>query len=225
MGRAVKRVVLTQRTMVASTGEVRDCLDQAWAPLLTGWGYVPVPLPTLVGDVAPVLDAVAPEAVILTGGDDLAGMAGPAGVDGVDPTPQRDEVEAAVVAWCRASAIPIVGVCRGMQLLARSNGATLVPVDGHVARRHRVLLEGAPLHRDGSDEVNSYHRFAVAGAGVPTGVRPFAWDDDRNIEAFVHRHRPEAGLMWHPERERERDPGAGSWPVLVLRALLEGVAG
>jgi gamma-glutamyl-gamma-aminobutyrate hydrolase PuuD len=209
--RAVIRVALTQRTVTAATGEVRDCLDQRWVSLLEPAGALALPLPTLVADLDGHLAALAPDAVILTGGNDLASLPG-----AKDPTPERDDLERRVVAWCRENDVCLVGVCRGMQLLAQLHGIPLRRVDGHVARRHRVRIEGAPGNSDGIHEVNTFHSYVVAAADLPPSLRAFAWDDDGNVEGFEHREARQVGLMWHPEREPARD----AWGARVLLDLL-----
>jgi putative glutamine amidotransferase len=175
-----------------------------------------VPMPTALSSPDRHLAALAPDVVLLTGGDDLVGIAG-----AQHTTPARDALEARVVAWCDASRVPVIGVCRGMQLLARLSGASLVHVDGHVARRHPVIVRGGPGMTDGEHEVNSYHRYGLAASDLPSNLRPFAWDLDGHVEGFAHRDTPQFGLMWHPERVA----ASGEWAASVLEVLVRQVAG
>jgi len=209
------RVALTQRAVTdAATGEERDCLDQRWAALLERWDMLALPLPSALAGPERHLDALGLDAVLLTGGNDLAALPG-----ATTASPPRDVFEQRVVAWCRERSVPVVGICRGMQLLAHLAGARLVEVDGHVGVRHplRVQVNGDAGH---AEVVNSFHRFAVPAADLPPRLEAFAWDDGGHVEAFRDRAHREAGVMWHPERESE----PSRWGAAVLRELLEVAA-
>jgi gamma-glutamyl-gamma-aminobutyrate hydrolase PuuD len=206
-------VVLTQRIIRADNGELRDCLDQRWARLFETWQLLVVPLPTTTADVYRYLDSVRPVTVVLTGGNDLLVLPNP-----MDPTPARDRLEHHVIDWCTSRRVPLVGVCRGMQLLAHAHGAVLSRVPNHVAVRHRVLVQNGPGGVQGWREVNSFHSGSVPGENVPPVLRPWAWDETGNVEAFVHRQLPQAGVMWHPERETD----LMAWTVTSFRSLVAG---
>lgn len=210
------RVALTQRTVTEPIGEVRDCLDQRWASLLESWAMLPLPLPTALSSPDRYLAELAPAVVLLTGGDDLAVVA-----DAQHKTPGRDALEGEVVEWCGARRVPVIGICRGMQLLAHLSGTPLVRVEGHVARRHPVIVRDGPGMTDGAHEVNSYHCYGISRSQLAPILRPFAWDADGHVEAFANRCLPQFGVMWHPEREAD----SAAWPARVLKSLVRQVAG
>jgi gamma-glutamyl-gamma-aminobutyrate hydrolase PuuD len=197
------RVAVTQRVVVApDTGERRDALDQRWAPLLEGAGIAAVLMPNRLADVARWAVDLDIGAVLLTGGDDLAALGG--------TTPERDAVEHALIDWAQDRAVPVLGVCRGLQLIAARAGAELRRVEGHVAVAHAVSTP------DGSDEVNSFHRWGFDR--VPSGFVGTATAPDGTIEAMRHAMLPVRGIMWHPERyatPRPRD-------MRLLRDALTG---
>lgn len=117
------------------------------------------------------------------------------------PDPPRDVFEAALIRGALERGMPVLGVCRGMQVMNHHLGGTLARVHGHVAKRHALrVAAGAPLLA-GHAEVNSYHGWGIEAAGVAADLVALAWSEDGSVEACRHRRLPWIGIMWHPERE------------------------
>jgi len=194
------RIGLTQRVeVVESYAEHRDCLDQAWARLLCDLGFTPVPLSNCVADVGQYVTSLGLHGVILTGGNDLECTAG-----GIQVAPERDRFEHSLIEFSVAEALPLFGVCRGMQMLVVHHGGSLSRVEGHVARPHTILAieESVPeyfcdIQRT---EVNSYHGYGVTADGLGKDIRGIAVASDGTIEAVSHRTLCQSAVMWHPER-------------------------
>lgn len=170
--------------------EDRECLDRRWAPLLLAADLLPV---VALSGAPPgaLLDAVRPAGVILTGGNDLGALGGD------DLSAARDAFELALLGAARERGLPVLGVCRGAQLLAWEAGGTLARVDGHVATTHGLRVEaGAPFASLVTElgAVNSYHGFGVTALDATVIARA----DDGTVEAFARGR--ELALMWHPER-------------------------
>lgn len=184
------RIALTQRVVVAAgTGERRDCLAQDWGYRFCQWDMVPMPVPNGLDDPFRLLSHWAPDLLVLTGGDDLGA------------TPDRDATEEALLEGALAAGLPVLGVCRGLQLINRHFGGVLAAVEGHVASRHAVRIEPPWQEFYGAAaEVNSFHSWGVAPPGLGKGLVPAAFDPDGRIEAFHLPGRPLAAVMWHPER-------------------------
>jgi len=195
----MKRIALTQRVeQVPGYGEKRDCLDQQWARLLISLGYCPVPLANLVDDVALYVATLQLDGVILTGGNDLCDSEG-----GSNLAPERDRFEHLLLEVCAERRLPVLGVCRGLQLMNVHYGGSVTPVHNHVNRRHQVSLAQGFL--DGgsrSIHVNSFHQFGVCDSGRSSQLKATAWAEDGTIEAMVHKSLPQLAVMWHPEREK-----------------------
>ena len=133
------RLGLTQRvTVIEEYGERRDCLDQAWTMLLEEGSYQPVPLPNQLDVVSGYLDALAPDGVILTSGNDLAHLE-----DASVPAPERDRFESNLLDWAIERSVPVLGVCRGLEFLNHYFGGSLSQVDGHVATDHEIQFTDA----------------------------------------------------------------------------------
>lgn len=194
---SMQKIGLTQRVdVIPDHGERRDALDQAWIVLLQRLGYVPVPLPNLVNDVCGYLDALGLDGVVVTGGNDL-----PEAPEATWVAEERDRFERTLLDTCAETGRPVFGVCRGLQLAVVHHGGQLVAVDGHVAKRHRLIVRassGVPL-RD-REVVNSFHRFGVCPEQLDGQWHVLATADDGTVEAIQHREHPLLAVMWHPER-------------------------
>lgn len=196
------RIAVSQRVEILSDrNERRDALDQRLAALLTFAGATPIPVPNAMDEAARAawLGAVDPGGIVLSGGNDIGTVR------------ERDATEAALLAFARVRNLPVLGICRGMQMMAHAAGGELMRVTGHVRVRH--ALSGIDARA-----ANSYHDWALAGC--PPGYRVTARSEDGGIEAMRHEALPWRGWMWHPEREA---PFAAK-DVADLRGLF-GLAG
>ncbi len=172
------------------------------------------PLPEVDTDVLGVLDGL-----VLSGGGDVD----PARY-GAAPHPQtggtsavRDAAEETLLRAALAADVPVLGVCRGMQVMNVALGGTLVQhlpdVVGH--ERHRPepatfgrtcvrLQQGSRLGGLLGDEVEveCYHHQAV-GELAP-GLVPVGRAEDGTVEAVELRGpRFAVGVQWHPEQTAE----------------------
>jgi putative glutamine amidotransferase len=195
-------------------------LDAAYAEAVAEAGGVPVYL-AAPGPAGAQIAAV--DGLLLPGGPDFL----PAGPypEGVAFAPAPDAqlaFDRALLAAARAAALPLLGVCYGMQLLALESGGALhhhLPLDlpgslehqcADPAARHRVaLVPGtrlALLFAAAEIAVNSRHHQAVSAPG--RGLAVAARSADGVIEAIEAAGGTAApflvGVQWHPESlERE----------------------
>lgn len=182
------KVCLSQRVDISATQERRDALDGAWTDLLGRLGMMPVPVPNRLDNPGAFADAVGCDALILSGGNDIT-------PEGETYAAERNRTEAGLLEWARRTDCPVLGVCRGFQMMNLFCGGTVVPVQGHVGCDHPVRFP------DGGEwQVNSYHNWGIAPAGLATGLQAVAVDPDGYVEAAVHTEYRWIGIMWHPER-------------------------
>lgn len=152
-------------------------------------------------------DAERCDGLLLPGGGDLdPALYGQAnqGSRGIDA--ERDQRE---LALCRAfleQKKPILGICRGAQVLAVALGGTLLqdlPSHSGLAdgsdRMHDTRTAGILTSLYGPEcTVNSWHHQAVDR--VPPDCRILQVSEDGVIEAFRHNTLPILAVQWHPER-------------------------
>lgn len=186
-------VGVTQRIdSVAGRDELRDALDQRLVQWLVHAGFLPVAVPNILSDNGhpePVLEswlqAIQPGALILSGGNDIGEY------------PARDATERYLLSWAEAKRVPVLGICRGLQMMAVWAGVDLVKREGHVGSRHQLMI---PNQKDEwPANVNSYHNWGLAYC--PERFEVAARAEDGLIEAIKHVELPWEGWMWHPERE------------------------
>jgi N5-(cytidine 5'-diphosphoramidyl)-L-glutamine hydrolase len=181
----VKLVAITQRVaVVPEYGERRDCLDQTWARFIAACGLLPLPLPNVVDVALAMFNRSEVAGLVLTGGNDLAAVGGDA--------PERDVTENALLDAAESRRLPVIGVCRGMQVIQQRYAVPLRRVQGHVTARQTIDIEGKET------EVNSYHNFGASESPPP--LNAWAHARDGIVKAIRHSEKPLTGIMWHPER-------------------------
>ena len=196
----MKQILVTQRVEVATDCEERrDALDQRWIDFLLSTNFQLIPVPNHLEYVKKVIVKEKVDGILLTGGNSIARYGGDA--------PERDEMEHFLLEWAIRSKIPLLGVCRGMQVFQDYFGITLEPVKNHIATRHSLVVEErgrlSAIIRSFPD-VNSYHKFGTRT--VSGELLPVARSQDDVVMAVEHASLPMLGIMWHPERETPFSP-------------------
>jgi putative glutamine amidotransferase len=193
---------------------------RSYATAVQGVGALAVLLPP--DDAAaqapdPLLDRI--DALLLAGGSDVAPSS-----YGAPPHPEtksnwevRDRFELALVGGALEREMPVLGICRGMQVLNVARGGTLVQhlpdLLGHGEHRHTPgafanhevrLQEGSLAARAaGGDRatVKSHHHQGIDKLGE--GVTATGWSvPDEVVEAIeLHEHPFALGVLWHPEED------------------------
>jgi putative glutamine amidotransferase len=221
-------------------GAQRTGVNAAYVRALLLAGGVPLILSPLMGAslAAAALDGC--DGLLLTGGEDIE----PSWY-GADPSPlledpsqERDLFELALFAVARQRGLPILGICRGIQLINVALGGTLFqdlpserpgqvehsPPHPRDARTHVVRLQPGSRAASALDStsitVNSVHHQAIRELGK--GLTATGWSDDGLIEAAES----EAGaswvlaVQWHPEEmHADRNaPEHGLFSALINEA-------
>ncbi|WFR73448.1 gamma-glutamyl-gamma-aminobutyrate hydrolase family protein [Prescottella defluvii] len=189
-------------------------LSSAYAERLWSAGAIPVMLP--IGGSKPDADQLVDrlDALVLPGGGDVdPGLYGAVPHPAAGPFDRtRDDWEAALAHAALARDIPILGICRGMQLLNVMLGGTLiqhlpdvVDNESHNPTKddfgiHSVTVSPDSLLAEGIGtrvDVPSYHHQAVDD--VSSRFRAVAWAEDGTIEALEDADGRILAVQWHPE--------------------------
>ena len=188
---------ITQRIdKINAYDEWRDSVDQRLVDWVIDAGFIPVLIPnSLVNALSessshPLLEqwlnVLNINAFLLSGGNDI-GVA-----------VKRDITENFILNWAEKHNKPVLGICRGMQMMGLHFGGKLIKVSGHVNTRHKLQVDRVSKIKS-VESVNSYHNYALESC--PDVFSVLAKSDDGNIEAIRHRELPWEAWMWHPERE------------------------
>ena len=222
-------------------GAEREGVNSAYVRSVLEAGAIPLILPPAIGAARAMGALEGLDALLLTGGEDVDpswyGAAPSPSLGSVDR--ERDLFELALFAAARQRGMPILGICRGIQLINVALGGTLwqhLPgerpsaiehdrPDARSVRTHAVSLEAgsraaAVLGRTAM-EVNSFHHQGIRDL-APT-LHPSGWAEDGLIEA-VEGAGDEPWLLavqWHPE---EMFSDAAAPERGLFRALAEAAA-
>jgi gamma-glutamyl-gamma-aminobutyrate hydrolase PuuD len=157
-----------------------------------------------------VLDAL--DGLIFSGGNDMApesyGAEPDPATNGTNPA--RDEGELALLAAALERDLPVLAICRGVEVLNVVRGGDLVQhlpdVVGHEEHRavvgefseHAVRVDPASRLGEVRGPVKSHHHQGLGRLGE--GLREVAWADDGVVEAVEDPQKPFLlGVLWHPE--------------------------
>ena len=224
-------LVVTRRTI--RKNKYIDYVGELHLALLIRAGILPVMVPVADGAPACLPDYMANmRGLLLVEGEDIEPKhfkARPENFQHLEKThPLKDEIEMRLLRHALRKKLPVLGICRGSQLLNVVCGGTLygdvrkekksrlkhINFEHYDSYRHPIsIVPGSPLQKwygRTTLRVNSYHHQGIRE--LAPRFEPMAHAEDGLIEAFYD---PKAdfvvGLQFHPERMLEE--AAGNWRI------------
>jgi len=167
-------------------------------------------LPRDGSDWATRLDGI--DGVLLPGGSDMdpALYGGSPHPEVYGVWPEQDATDIALATHVLASPLPLLAICRGLQVVNVARGGTLT-VHMNTPHRHHVshITLGENAARlglpDRDIEISCFHHQAIDALG--SGMEPLAVAHEAHVEAvWIEAQAFAAGVQWHPEDNYDTEP-------------------
>lgn len=211
------------RKMIVGLAESADpenvVVMRSYVDAVRRGGHLPLVLPATLDEEEAGLQLERIDLLLLLGGGDIAAErfgCKPMATDGV-ANALRDGHELLLFRLACACGKPVVGICRGMQIVNVGLGGDLyqdlpMQLTGSQVNHSRPDSKWAPVHGITIEpdsrlasvlgvertEVNSTHHQAVRRLGE--GLKAVAYSEDGVVEAIEHATLPVAAVQFHPER-------------------------
>jgi len=132
--------------------------------------------------------------LIIPGGNDVSNVLKTSNI--------RNNIEKNLIKICFKKKIPILGICRGAQLLNKSFGGKISKIKKHMRTRHNIFFTNREFIKKNFLNVNSFHNDGIKKNDLSKSFKVLASDKHKNIEMFISNNKKIIGTMWHPEREK-----------------------
>lgn len=132
--------------------------------------------------------------LIIPGGNDVSNF--------LKTSKIRNNIENRLIKVCLKKNIPILGICRGAQLLNKNFGGKIKKVKNHMRIRHNIFFIKNNIIKKDFLNVNSFHKDGIKKKDLAKKFDLLAHDKDENVEMFISKNKKIIGTMWHPEREK-----------------------
>ena len=131
MNEKIKRIGITLRIeTIKKYDEKRDAISHDWTKFLQDSDVLPIFIPNTLTDTKYFLEKMKLDGLILSGGDNKG--------DDIE----RDKTEQEIIELSVKNKIPLLGICRGMQVINDFFGGGIIATNNlnHVAKHHEIKL-------------------------------------------------------------------------------------
>ncbi|WP_320035336.1 gamma-glutamyl-gamma-aminobutyrate hydrolase family protein [Halarcobacter sp.] len=193
----MKKIVVSQRLIQHDKYyEIRECLDIKYSKLIEKCGFLPIILPTEV-NFKNYFNELKIDGIFLTGGNDLYIF------NQSILSQKRDIFEYDLIKYAIDNNIPIYGICRGMQIIAKYFDSKLKLIPNHINSHHKIVVNKESKYfkyLKNIETTNSFHKYGIDILGK--GLIISAKSNDGIIEAIEHEKYKIFAQMWHSERTK-----------------------
>ncbi len=183
----MKKIFITQRLdKIGKHNELRDNLDGRFTLFFNKLKMLPVIIPNNLANVKVLIKKIKPSGIVLSpGGDPL----------------KKDErliQENFLINYAKTNKIPILGICRGAQVINIYFKGRISKINNHVRKKHK--LSGKIISPNTSIKSYCFHNQGIKKKDLGKRLETLAKTTDGSIECFKHSNYKIMGIMWHPER-------------------------
>lgn len=208
--------VTTARQLLDIHGQEIIQFEEAYAEYLMQFDFQVIILP--LSSEIQIIDILKPKMILLSGGGDVPIEYYDSEVK-VFPQNHRDLMETQLIDYAIDNRIPLLGICRGMQMINGFLGGKVTrrgAQDNFIGLNHDICLSTC----DNIFEVNSFHQDIIQKDGLASQLIPIAFHKPyQYIEAFIGIKYPILGLQWHPERMK-KDSDCQKYSNQLIRELI-----
>lgn len=187
------RVLITMRIdYIQQYDEKRNSIDIRWQESLSYLCGGEAVLFALFNSgseahILETLQSIKPDLIVISGGNDLGA------------NKKRDLSESYLLEWSKRKNIPVLAICRGMQMMQHFLGGKLAFISEHVAIEHDIQASHSTKVFK-CLKTNSFHDYGIIKHELAPRLIPLYEHSDGSVEAVRHSEFPWLGIMWHPER-------------------------
>lgn len=180
--------------------ENRDGISHDWCNFLSNFPITPIFVPNALVNPCQYFESLNVKGLLLTGGESIGDLKDPS------KKTKRDHTEYLLLDYAIKNKIPVLGVCRGLQLINLYFGGTTAEYNSenhkHVCVNHEIsfVIDHLNMVSGNRVTVNSFHKNGVLNKNLGKDLIPVAYSEDGLVECLKHRELKICAVQWHLER-------------------------
>ena len=197
-----KVIAITSRELyLRSKKRKKDFISKDWYKLAKNCDFEILPLKNSDHKSFQFLNKKKVKGIIFSGGGPITKNLGKISFNKDNSiNSNRDVVETKLYRVCKKKNIPLLGVCRGMQVINLLEGGKIHKIRNHVSKIHDLKLKKNFTKKfQLPKKVNSFHDYGIKRQFLARKLKEIGFINNY-IEVFKHESKEIYGIMWHPER-------------------------